>query len=187
MHHGAHEVLGAVGPAGPVDGERFRELMSRFPTGVSVVTTRDPEGESWGMTCSSLVSVCMRPPTLMVCLRTESPTTEVIRRRGLFAVNLLSAGSRPVAERFAAPTADRFALGTWRTSAAGMPWLADGVLARAECRVRQSVEAGDHTAVFGEVVDVSLPVQPAGPPLLHGLRRYATWPDHPQQGATDHV
>src|SRR5439155_979792 len=49
--------------------DRFRAMMSAFPTGVAVVTTTDADGRPHGMTCSSVCSVTLEPPTLLVCLR----------------------------------------------------------------------------------------------------------------------
>ncbi|MGW7793609.1 flavin reductase family protein, partial [Streptomyces tricolor] len=57
----------------------FRDLMSRFPSGVTVVTARGPGGEPVGMTCSSVASVCTDPPTLLVCLRSDSATLAAVR------------------------------------------------------------------------------------------------------------
>ena len=35
----------------------FRELMNVFPSGVTVVTTQDPDGTPYGLTCTSMCSV----------------------------------------------------------------------------------------------------------------------------------
>lgn len=157
---------------GAVAVGEFRAMMSRFPTGVAIVTSVDAAAKPRGMTCSSLASVCLDPPTLMVCLRTASATCGAVRWREVFAVNVLGAGGQAIAETFASAVPDRFAAAPWRRSAAGLPWLAGGAIASADCLVRRVVEVGDHTAVFGEVRAVSFH---DGSPLLYGLRSYATW------------
>ena len=81
-------------PAAVPETEGFRALMTRFPTGVTVVTAMDGGGRPQGMTCSSLASVCLRPPTLLVCLRTLSATQRAVEATGAFAVNLLHSGGR---------------------------------------------------------------------------------------------
>jgi flavin reductase (NADH) len=48
--------------------------MSSFPTGVSIVTAMDRHGHPRGATCSSLASVTLSPPTLLVCLREHGGT-----------------------------------------------------------------------------------------------------------------
>jgi flavin reductase (NADH) len=156
--------------------EDFRSLMSGFPTGVVVVTTFDLEGRPRGMTCSSLCSVALDPPTLLVCMRQGSATLQAVEQRGSFAVNLLHGGGRPVAELFASASPDRFDRVLWKAApAAAGPHLPDDARAVADCRVTDTKPVGDHTVVFGKVLEVT--THPAAAePLLYGLRQYATWP-----------
>jgi len=163
----AHDVV-----AGHAVASEYRSMMSRFPTGVAVVTSVDRDGTPRGMTCSSLTSICVKPPTLMVCLRTESATFAAIRESNTFAVNILSEQSQETAELFASRTGDRFVSVSWRHSAGGLPWLTACAIASADCTVAQVIEVGDHAAAFGEVRNTSLG---EGSPLLYGLRSYARW------------
>ncbi|WP_200300883.1 flavin reductase family protein [Streptomyces adelaidensis] len=164
----------------PVESARakeFRSLMSGFPTGVVVVTTFGPDGGPHGMTCSSLCSVALDPPTLLVCVRQGSSTLEAVEQRGSFAVNVLHSGGRPVAELFASGAPDRFDRVPWRAGpAAAGPHLPDYARTVADCKVTGTAKpVGDHTVVFGEVLEVTSHLTAAAP-LLYGLRRYATWP-----------
>lgn len=151
----------------------YRELMSTFPTGVAVVTGLDSDGAPQGMTCSSIASATLLPPTLLVCLRTGSRTLSAVTDRGSFAVNLLHDGGQEVAKLFASPVANRFAQVHWRMSEAGLPWLGQDAFAIAECTVTDLHTVGDHAVVFGEVTRIA---QVPGTPLLYGLRRFAAWP-----------
>src|SRR5207245_11201217 len=49
-----------------VDPAQFRQLLGRFATGVTVLTTRDARGRPIGMTASSLARGSLRPPLLLV-------------------------------------------------------------------------------------------------------------------------
>lgn len=154
-------------------GADFRSLMSSFPTGVAVVTAVDQLGQPHGMTCTSLSSVTVDPPTLLVCLDVRSGTLAAILAGGWFAVNLLRDGARSTAELFAGPVRHRFRhVGSRPSPTAGVPWLAETV-AVAECRVSRTVTAGDHEVVFGEVVTVACT---GGSPLLYGRRQFSAWP-----------
>lgn len=153
------------------DGD-FRDLMMRYPSGVAVVTTIGADASPRGMTCSSLTSVSIQPPTLLVCLRIGSATLSAIKAGGVFAVNLLHEESKRIAELFAGPDPDRFGQVQWKESPARMPWLAEDVLAAADCEVIQTMRAGDHEVVFGEVSAIMLGTSE---PLLYGLRRFARW------------
>lgn len=150
----------------------FRDLMSCYPTGVTIVTSLDATGQPQGMTCSSLASVCLEPPTLLVCLHTRSHTYQAIDDRRRFAVNFLHGGSRAAAETFAS-SVDRFRQLRWTSSASGIPLLVEQSLAAAECIVSKQLPIGDHVVVFGEVT--SLFECTSSVPLLYGLREYSTW------------
>ncbi len=154
--------------------DRFRALMSTFPTGVAVVTATRPDGRPQGMTCSSLCSVAVDPPTLLVCARRVSPSLQAMLLRSLFAVNLLHARARATAELFASGAADRFDRVRWEAAPPyGGPHLVDAAHTVADCRISRIVEVGDHVVVFGEVYRT----ERRGPadPLLYGLRAYASW------------
>jgi flavin reductase (NADH) len=155
--------------------EEFRAMMRGFPTGVAIVTAADRAGRPWGMTCSSVCSVTLEPPTLLVCLRGESPTLAALMSRGQFAVNLLHDGSQAVAELFASGQPDRYDHVRWRLRAddAG-PHLHDDAHAIADCRIRTPLPVGDHMVVFGEAYRVTR--RPDRQPLLYGHRQYASWP-----------
>jgi flavin reductase (DIM6/NTAB) family NADH-FMN oxidoreductase RutF len=156
-----------------MSGAAFRTLMGSFPTGVAVVTALDPAGQPHGMTCTSLTSVTVEPPTLLVCLDVRSGTLAAVVSGGWFAVNLLRDGARSTAELFAGPVPHRFRhVGSRPSPTAGVPWLAETVAA-AECRVSRTVTAGDHEVVFGEVVAVACT---GGSPLLYGRRQFSAWP-----------
>jgi flavin reductase (DIM6/NTAB) family NADH-FMN oxidoreductase RutF len=158
-----------------VPAQGFRTLMSEFPSGVAIVTTTDDEGRPWGMTCSSLCSLSVSPPTLLVCLRAESPTLAALVKRGSFAVNLLHDGARSAAELFASGRPKRFDLLRWQSGRSG-PHLVDAAHAIADCRVSRTEHAGSHVIVLGTVVAVTH--QDGHVPLLYGRRRYSSWPEH---------
>jgi flavin reductase (DIM6/NTAB) family NADH-FMN oxidoreductase RutF len=159
----------------------FRALMTKFPSGVAVVTTLDAEGKPWGMTCSSVCSVTPNPPTLLICLRDASPTLNAVLERATFTVNLLHNHAQPIAELFASGAPDRFDRVQWDVSpTAGGPHLSPYTTATADCRVSDTERVGDHVVVFGEIYQVS--ERSGNVPLLYGLRRYSAWPDHDGNG-----
>ncbi|NUP48189.1 MAG: flavin reductase family protein [Catenulispora sp.] len=150
-------------------------MMSNFPTGVAVVTCADGEGRPYGLTCSSLASVTLEPPTLLVCLAVGSRTLATVARRGAFAVNLLHERAAATAKLFATPGTDRFAAVGWRPTAhGGLPWLVQDTLAVAECELGDITVVGSHAVVFGAVEAITLFEDM---PLLYGRRRFTSWPE----------
>ncbi|WP_214317645.1 flavin reductase family protein [Nonomuraea sediminis] len=160
--------------ARPVNGDAFRDLMGAFPSGVSVVTTADTDMTPYGLTCSSLCSVSVCPPTLLVCIDNRSGTLAALLRRGTFAINFLHSEGCRAARLFASGDPDRFSGVVWRPSPTwSLPYLVEDAHAIAECELLRTVVASDHTVVLGHVMDIDR--RPA-PPLLYGLRRFAPWP-----------
>lgn len=158
----------------PADAESFKELMCAFPSGVSVVTTRDRDERPRGLTCSALCSVSVAPPTLLVCIANHSGTLAAMLDRGVFAINFLHGSGRGAARLFSTAGPERFDQIAWRPSRSwGLPHLHEDAHAMAECRVGRTFVTGDHTVVLGHVTTID---RRPGPPLLYGLRRYARWP-----------
>ncbi len=149
-------------------------MMRGFPTGVAVVTALDRTGTPWGMTCSSVCSVTLDPPTLLVSLRAKSPTLAAVLVRGRFAVNLLNEDARETAELFSSGNPDRFDLVAWTLGphAAG-PHLTEDAHAVADCEIVKTMPVGDHVVVFGMPFDVTW--EDDCRPLLYGLRSYRGW------------
>ncbi|MFF2044587.1 flavin reductase family protein [Kitasatospora sp. NPDC058170] len=166
-------------PAGPgravtATPDEFRAMMSGFPTGVCVVAATGHDGAPRGMTCSSVCSVSLAPPTLLVCLRDGSPTLEAVLKSGLFTVNLLHEQAREAAELFASGNPRRFGLLPWEQDpdAAG-PHLVRDTHTVADCEVSLTQAVGDHVTVFGEVRRIVRRHRPL--PLLYGLRQFRSW------------
>jgi flavin reductase (DIM6/NTAB) family NADH-FMN oxidoreductase RutF len=150
--------------------DEFRSFMSCFPTGVAIVTSLDAHGRPHGMTCTSLTSVALSPPTLLVCLDHRSGTLRAVRESAAFAVNLLLEDAVAVARLFASATAERFARVAWHPSPLlGTPWLRDCTVAAVECRVVRRQAVADHDVVIAEVIAAA---QRDDTPLVYGLRQF---------------
>src|SRR5690349_853777 len=134
-----------------IDEANFKRVMGSFPTGVTIVTSRDPQGDPIGLTANAVSSVSKDPPLLLVCIGAEKFTLRAIEQSGAFSVNFLGTTQESLARRFASPGADKFADLEIRSGALGMPLL-EGSLAYAECALYRTVSAGDHSVVLGRVI-----------------------------------
>lgn len=137
-----------------LDAPLLRSVMGRFATGVTVVTARDDGGRALGLTVNAFLSVSLEPPLVLVSLASNSATRAAILSSGSFAVNVLAEEDRDLAIRFSrGRRAVRFQGLDTAEAGTGSPVL-DRALAWLDCKVRSSVDAGDHTLVLGEPLDV---------------------------------
>lgn len=133
-----------------IDSSAFKAVVGRFATGVTVVTTRDEQGNLAGLTANAFASVSVDPPLVLVCLDDRSQTFGYLKEAGVFAVHILAEGQEHLARRFADASRDKSLLVDWRVGDHGTPSLRH-CLASMECRVVHQYRGGDHVIVVGEV------------------------------------
>lgn len=141
-----------------VTASAFRDAMRQLTGGVSVITAGKGRDIS-GMTVTSVSSLSVDPPSLIVSLNRESSSWPLVKRYGFFGVNILTSDQIDIAERFTGKGglkgADRFAGATWITRASGVPLL-EGALAAIDCEVEDVVERHSHAIVIGRVLDIAV-------------------------------
>jgi flavin reductase (DIM6/NTAB) family NADH-FMN oxidoreductase RutF len=153
-----------------VSSADFRGAMRRLTGGVSVITAGRGR-DITGMTVTSVTSLAVDPPTLVVSINRDASSFPLIQRHGAFGVNILNADQADIAERFAGKGglkgADRFAGADWATSVSGVPLLV-GALAAIDCEVEEIVERHSHGIVIGRVRDIRASARHAALAYWHG-------------------
>lgn len=157
-----------------IDGEAFRDVMGRFATGISVITTLEDDGSPAGITVSAMSSVSLDPPLVMVALARKRFITPLVAARGRYAVNILRHDQQALSDCFAhapvRPGREEFCGASWRPGPTGLP-LIDGTLGALECSVVQTFSVGDHELFIAKVD--SLRIAPdEEDPLLYFRRQY---------------
>ena len=136
----------------------FRGAMRQLTGGVSVITAGRGMDIS-GMTVSSVSSLSIDPPALIVSVNRASSSWPLLKRYGCFGVNVLASDQLDIAARFAGKDglkgADRFAGAEWTTRSSGVPLLV-GALAAIDCEVEETIERHSHAIVIGRVLDVEV-------------------------------
>jgi 3-hydroxy-9,10-secoandrosta-1,3,5(10)-triene-9,17-dione monooxygenase reductase component len=136
-----------------IDARAFRDVCSRFVTGVAVVTSFGSDGPS-GMTANAVASLSLEPPLMIVCFDRTARTLAAVEHSRRLAIQFLSHDQEAVAERFASkrPEAEKFDHLDW-SDREGVPALA-GAVAGMACELRELVAGGDHLIAVAEVVDL---------------------------------
>lgn len=156
-----------------IDPAMFFAIMSRFATGVAVVTTLDADGGPKGLTSSAVCSVSAEPPLLLVCVDRASRTLPALLDRGEWVVNFLGADRYAISAVFAGKGTDKFRDIRWRPALNGMPWLYEDALSHAACRTVDTIEAGDHVVFIGSVQSGEI-TPGIDQPLVYYQRTYHT-------------
>jgi flavin reductase (DIM6/NTAB) family NADH-FMN oxidoreductase RutF len=153
-----NSVLRSVSIDTEVTSSDFRNAMRQLTGGVSVITAGRGRDIS-GMTVTSVSSLSVDPPALIVSINREASSWPLVKRYGFFGVNILNADQVDIAERFTGKGglkgADRFIGGQWTTGPSGVPLLASA-LAAIDCEVEDIVERHSHAIIIGRVLDVAV-------------------------------
>ena len=152
----------------------FRAALGMFATGVTIVTTRAADGSLVGLTANSFNSVSLAPPLVLWSLAKTSASMPSFHEGWHYAINVLSAEQKDLAERFAAKSADRWTGVHFTPGVSGAPLLT-GAAATFECFNRSRYEEGDHVIFVGEV-ERCTHAPGASPLLFHGGKFYTEHP-----------
>lgn len=153
-----------------INPTEFRAALSRFPSGVTVVTTKDAAGKFHGITVSAFCSVSLDPPLILVCIEKTTCSHTAFEQSRSFVVNFLRSSQSDLSERFASQSSDKFQGLDFRPGIDGVP-IVEGCIANLECLLRNSYDGGDHTIFVGEVENVEIR---DGEPLIYFHSTYGS-------------
>lgn len=148
----------------------FRSSLAMFATGVTIVTARTPAGDLVGLTANSFNSVSLNPPLVLWSLSQAAGSMAALSTGSHYAINILAADQKELAERFASKREDRWKDVLFTEGSSGSPLLT-GAAATFECFNRSRYEEGDHVIFVGEVERCSHRAG-AAPLLFHGGKFY---------------
>ncbi len=133
----------------PVDEALFKQAMSHFVSGVTVVST-DHGGALYGMTVASFASLSLKAPLILICVGRTMQTHDAIAVAGRFGVSILSSEQQHLSNHFASKASDKFKDIAHHRGPSGVPLL-DGAICTLECSVHGRLDGGDHSIFIGLV------------------------------------
>lgn len=159
-----------------IDTRDFRRALGKFATGVTVVTTRDDNGEHYGVTASSFNTVSMDPPLILWSIDKAAYSLAAYRDADHFVVNILGNDQVEISNRFASRGEDKFAGIGIEEGVGGVAKVKDAA-AHFECRTWNVYEGGDHLIIVGEVMHYGYRDESSA--LVFHNGRYAVPEPHP--------
>ena len=139
----------------PVSSADFRSALSRFASGVTVVTTKDAAGKQFGITVSAFCSVSLDPPLVLICIEKTTGSHHAFNESGRFTVNILTESQAHISEHFASLLEDKFSMIDHAIDEHGVPLLQNS-LATLQCVLFKTLDGGDHSIFLGLVEHVSV-------------------------------
>ena len=159
------------------DPKDFRRALSQFPTGVTVITTLDAEGNPVGVTASSFNSVSMDPILVLWSIDKGAHSLPAFENAEHFAVNVLGKDQVSTSNNFASRGEDKFANAAYSAGLGGSPIL-DEYAAQFECKTWATYDGGDHLILVGEVINYRY--NDSVEPLVFARGSYAVSAQHPE-------
>ena len=138
-----------------LDKDDFRSALGQFATGVTVITTLDDDGQPHSMTANAFSSICLDPPTVMVCVAHGTHTNGYLEKTSRFGVNILKQEQQDLGVYFAKKPEDRTGDVSYHYSeAADKTPVLDDSMVFFGCEVKGTHVYGDHTIYVGEVKEM---------------------------------
>lgn len=156
----------------------YREAWGRFATGVTIVSTQEPDGNIHAMTASGVASLSLNPMLALVTVDHRTHTYQHIQSSERFGISILNDTQQAIAIYYARSPERRTGEppGKFIRTDHGTG-IIDGALATLDCRIVSHLQAGDHTIYIGEVDDIVLA---DGRPLVYYSRGWYDLPDNSQ-------
>jgi flavin reductase (DIM6/NTAB) family NADH-FMN oxidoreductase RutF len=148
----------------------FRKALAQYATGVTIVTTRAPDGTPVGLTVNSFTSVSLDPPLVLWNIARSAASYDAFVACERYLVHVLAADQLDLARQFATRGAAKFDGPGWHTNSDGLPQL-DRCVALFACAQRAQHLEGDHAILVGRVEAFR---NDGGRPLIFHDSRYVT-------------
>nr|WP_253308092.1 flavin reductase family protein [Rickettsia endosymbiont of Ceutorhynchus assimilis] len=155
--------------ASTVKNDEFKNAMSRFPTGVTVITT-SYNNELFGFTANSFTSVSLTPPLVSFCLDEKAFSIGGFSNSDKFAVSILAEDQSDLSKHFSKHNLDKFLNISYELGQYTACPLINGAICHIECRKVASYKAGNHIIFIGEVINTA--IKHNSKPLLYFLKSY---------------
>ncbi len=151
-----------------MNADKLRDVWSRFPTGVTLISTLDTEGKAHSMTANSVCSVSLDPPLALVCVGRSRQSHGHIKEKGKFSISILNRRQESLARYFSQDPALRKGqvAPEYAFNDDGTPVLKE-CHAYLACYLESQLDAGTHTVFIGRITEVAIRKKRGGPLVFY--------------------
>lgn len=134
------------------DQDDFRKAMRNYIYSVSILSNKNIDGELNAITVSSVTSISMEPPSLLVCINKSSRIHDTLIKNSDFCINLLNKNQQEISNICSTDSLydQRFDHDKWNTQT--IPFLEEAQ-ANIFCSIEDLVSYHTHTIVIGRVLN----------------------------------
>ncbi|MBI64228.1 MAG: flavin reductase [Chloroflexi bacterium] len=137
--------------------KKLKDAWSMFPTGVSIITSTDDQGNCHGMTANGIMSLSITPPLVLISVDVSRDTHSYIVNKKKFGINILSNDQKEIADYYAAPSKFKNTSNiNWSINLNSDIYFISNSLVNMGCKVINSFEEADHTLFIGLVLNVEI-------------------------------
>jgi flavin reductase len=131
--------------------EQFLNAMRCLAASVSVVSVKDSSGKSYAMTASSVTSLTIEPPAILVCVNKDASIHHVLEQGAEICINILNNDQQEISNLCSAKDAEpsRFKNDHWNQD--GVPFLKHAQ-SNIFCEVDKIIEYHSHSIVISKVI-----------------------------------
>jgi len=130
--------------------KNLRYVLSKFATGVTVVSTIDCDGKPIGMTANSFTSVSLDPPLVLWSIGINQPSYDAFLKAKGYSVSILSKDQKDICDLFSSPIENKFSDIDYTLTDNGFPIIQKS-LAWFDCLKWNNYPGGDHQILVGEI------------------------------------
>ena len=130
----------------------FRKAMRNYIYSVSILSNKNIDGELNAITVSSVTSISMEPPSLLVCINKSSRIHDTLIKNSDFCINLLNKNQQEISNICSTDSLydQRFDHEKWNTQT--IPFLEEAQ-ANIFCSIEDLVPYHTHTIFIGRVLN----------------------------------
>lgn len=149
--------------------KNFTEVLSKFSTGVTVITLGNKKKGFYGCTVNSFTSVSLNPPKILFCIDNNNSFINQLKANTFLNISILSSKQKNLSNKFASMPEKRWIDTKFQVSKKDIPFF-DQSLVTMECRIDKKINSGDHKIIICDLNKILKKLE--GNPLIYFNSKY---------------